>query len=224
MKRVITYLLVILSGTLLVGCPQAENRVRSFIRGYYEIDDIYIQIGHNNNLIEIGGAKNSENWTYYSESIQKEKYDVLCRKHNDMSWNGAYNTYYALGVDFLSIDFVSDADFDETHSAGTSLADILEFESESYYPYLKNGYNRGQSNRINPPTRIIKPLSELTIDDMVMLGQSVPNLVMYPSYELVIAYLDWLSEPTLSKTHNITVTMISDDGRTFEKTIEVSWE
>ncbi len=40
MKRLIIYLLVILSGTLLVGCPEVDYHItRSFVEEYYEVDD-----------------------------------------------------------------------------------------------------------------------------------------------------------------------------------------
>ncbi len=228
MKRLIIYLLVILSGTLLVGCPEVDYHItRSFVEEYYEVDDFEIVAGYKN-TISIKGMKEGNYWKFYNSGSQKDKYDALCKKHNDMSWNKTSFRHCVLGVDFLSIDFVSDADFDETHSAGASLSDILRFESESLYPFVSGGYegaefgenyNRGEYTRIN------KPLSELTIDDMKMLGKDThPNLLADRYYGPYIAYLFWLSEPTLSKTHNITVTMISDDGRTFEKTIQVSWE
>ncbi len=78
-----------------------------------------------------------------------ERYDHLCIKHNDMS----YNQYRSIGlvrdstpvyndIDFTAIEITADIDFDETHPAGSSLADVVRLMSWSPYPYILSGYSQ----------------------------------------------------------------------------------
>ena len=85
-----------------------------------------------------------------SSGAEKEVYDSLCRKHNDLHYNqyrsfpkevNDYSVTYNCR-DFLSIEVVCDKDVDEQHRAGASLCDIVRFMSWSPYKYLASGYSK----------------------------------------------------------------------------------
>ncbi|MDR2894509.1 MAG: hypothetical protein LBU97_03505 [Alistipes sp.] len=124
-------------------------------------------------------------------------------------WEGFHGmTTRCLGVDFISVEVVSDAHFDETHPVGESLGNVVMFKSGSCKPYIDRGY---MGEKYIP---IEMPVSELEPENLILLGNQFND----------IALLEFDREPTLSKMHNITVTMTADDGRVFSDTIEVVFE
>ncbi len=161
---------------------------------------------------------------YQSTGALKESYDALCQKHNDMTYNREFVTRdgfgphrtMSLGIDFTSIDIVSDADFDEDHRAGESLADITGFWCVSYRPYIDSNYtldvpntNLGKVSTIRESLTYITPGNKLSL-----LEARYSNMVT----------LFFQSLPTLSKSHTFTVTMTADDGRVFEDSIQMTFE
>ncbi len=88
-----------------------------------------------------------------------------------------------LAHDFVSIGIVSDAAFDETHPAGTSLADIVIYDSQSSKPFIDSGYQMyywDDDNRfddhytlggdgLHPFYPVYKKLSEVTTDDLKLI-------------------------------------------------------
>lgn len=157
---------------------------------------------------------------YKSTGALKESYDALCEKHNDMTFLRETVTWgpsgprevYLLGVDFLSIDITSDSDFDDEHPAGSSLGDIVKLNSYSLKPYIDSGYKL-----LAPNGTVYHPVyefvSELTPEQLILLGQR--------DY---IGSLRFETQPTLSKTHKFTVTMIADDGREFTASIDMEFD
>ena len=116
-----------------------------------------------------------------------------------------------INLDFVSVSIVSDSDYDAEHPAGSELGDIVMFESITYIDYIRSGY-QGQKGKM-----IYKLVSELLPDDMILLHMSMPGSKW-------LARLKFFSDPTLSKVHNITVTMVADNGKVVSDTVKVSWE
>jgi hypothetical protein len=177
-----------------------------------EVDGEWLPIGVKG--INVHGGGYSLITSYDDEDSKKERYDALCEKHNDMTFNREVYIYpggYApgsFGVDFTSIDIVSNADFDAGHLAGSSLGDIVMFDGRSYKQYIDSGYD----DTLLDDCRIWELVSELTPAQLTLLEyQDGPTL--------------WIqTAPTLSKTHMFTVTMTADDGRVFSDTIEMTFE
>ncbi len=149
-------------------------------------------------------------------SVDEEQiaaYDALCEKHGDMTYNRKINIHSGMGyntnigLDFLSIDVVSDSDYDESHVAGTSLADITLFYGGTLKPFIDSGY--APTGRHTNYSSVESLLTDLTPDQLTLLHS--------------LMYLKFVSLPTLSKTHNFTVTMTADDGRIFSDTIEITF-
>jgi hypothetical protein len=169
-----------------------------------------------------------------------EVYDALCEKYGDMSYNreefvpvGSFPGFLAYSP--VSIEIVSDADFDEDHLAGASLANLVIYDGQSSKPFVDNGYQMyhwedselypsGHKNMdkfpyhsnvsVRPYFPVYKKVSELTAYDLMLI---------YGSNEMVYGYL-YFPVPTLSKRHNITVTFTDERGRVFSDTIAMNFE
>ncbi len=149
--------------------------------------------------------------SYSSASTGEKKavYDSLCNKHSDYGYHGEdpyanepVKKCYA--KDVISFDVVSDSDFDKDHPAGTSLKDILVYDSFTPYRWIKGGY-QGQ-----PTFQHVKVLaSEVQPDDMKLL----------PAIQLFA--LKFFDFPLGNSHHNLTVTVVTDDGVSHEFDLEV---
>lgn len=141
----------------------------------------------------------------------------------DCTYNGKYispSTNWAVLDDFQKITLVSDSDFDEQHKAGTSLADVVNFAGASPYDYIARGYKEGydwESSDIAFYLDEAKSyeygyapvyglLSEMTAEDFRLLE---------PRF-----YLEFVLQPTLGKTHNLTLTVTDTSGEKFT----VTWQ
>ncbi len=129
---------------------------------------------------------------------KKTEYGRLCEKHNDMSYNRKFEEVYPgqvprhMDTDFTAVEITSDADWDATRPAGSSLADITMFHSVSpkkyidsgykdkfdwkkgdYYPLIEKYFGGYQSGSIaqgkNGYHPFSKPVSQLKPEDMVLL-------------------------------------------------------
>lgn len=117
---------------------------------------------------------------------------------------------------FVAMDLVSDSDFDERHGAGTSLSDIVRFVGASAYDYIQSGCTTSYDWRTPPAiyetphlkgwfcelgyAPVEKLLSELGKDDLVLIDP--------------LFFLNFEKRPTLSKTHNLMLTVTDDKGKT----------
>jgi hypothetical protein len=239
MKRLLS--VVLLTALLSGSCEHQIGKekgvktfLRSYIMEYYGIDDITLDYAgvtseYPNGVIDLRVIDGTY-VRYEDVGAKKERYDALCEKHNDMTFNRT-ETFYTWStptrfpdVDFVSIDVVSDADFDNAHPKGSSLKDIMIFKSYTTKPYIDSGYieydwgNSGNSAK-KPYYPLYKVMSELSGDDLILLG--------YPMDSGSLKYFATLSfdtPPTLSRTHTFTVTMTADDGRVFAKSVEMTFE
>lgn len=71
---------------------------------------------------------------------------------------------------FTDLEIWSTADWDAGHPAGTPLDDIVRFESDTPWPYIRSGYTQRYSDKKRGEYYPVHCLvSELTADDMTLL-------------------------------------------------------
>ncbi len=247
-KRIILFLSIT---ALFMGCKSEDYYSyiyrRSFAMNYYETEGIQLATYPQDDKRSIyfnvnAGSRVAE---YKDTGEKKEIYDALCEKYGDMTYNRegrvapegvpSFQAY-----SFVSIEIVSNSDFDEKHPASSSLSDLVFFDSCSSKPYVDNGYveydwgddqtffyTTGDSMR--PYYPINKKVSDLTPTDMKLLyggsgshylGEGVPYGGSCPAY----GWFHFESLPTLSKEHLITVTFTDERGETFSDSIEMTFE
>ena len=119
-----------------------------------------------------------------------------------------WNERTALSDNIVSIHITSDADWDETHPAGTPLDDLFKAYIDSYTEYIRNGYayvgETGPDEGYSGERIIQKPLSEITADELAII-QPDPDFVV-------------LSAPTLAKQHTLTFTLTNSENKTYTLT------
>jgi hypothetical protein len=237
MKKLMFILALILT---LSGCEKKGGEAtyeiyrRSFAMKFYETAGLelnfipYPDADETRLIFEIkyGGDGPICEWRDTGE--KKETYDALCEKYGDMTYNREEFVFIGGEPSFLayspvSIEIVSNHDFDEEHPAGTSLGDLVSFYSYTAKPYIDSGYveydwgvNPGYvGDGKQPFYPIDKKVSELTQDDLMLLYGTGGHLwYIYLKFDL----------PTLSKQHRITVTFTDERGRTFSDTIAMNFE
>lgn len=231
MKRLIFILMI---SVILPGCEKRagdEIYRRSFAMVFYETGSMELMTNPDNKtILNFIISLNNSIGSYKDTGSRKTVYDALCQKHGDMTYNREEFVPFGREPSFLaynpiSVDIVSDANFDEEHLAGTSLADLIIFSSFSSKPFINSGYVEHDwgENEIwyshmagkQPYYPVHKKVSDLTIEDLTLL---------YGFGSTINGALYFQSLPTLSKVHNITVTFTDERGETFSDTIEMNFE
>ena len=146
---------VILHG-ILIGCDPYYKMTKcpSYVVCYVELKSIDLSVEPSNPqciLIDSGNDLPIIDYGLRSTGIEKDKYDQLCQKHNDLSYNHYRSLSYDPAIDYDSVTYndcdfteiivTSDKDFDEAHQAGQNLSDIVRFMSWSPYRYILSGYS-----------------------------------------------------------------------------------
>jgi hypothetical protein len=124
---------------LLSGCDvRYTHKFQSYILYYNDYQDFILEICDSGGITIAGfGGKEVANWE--SKRRKKVIYDSLCVLHNDMRYNTKRDFIASPGwgdcfkSDIVSIDVVSNTDFDEQHPAYSSLNDIIRLLSVSLY-------------------------------------------------------------------------------------------
>ncbi len=227
-RRILIIFILILCGCYREVTKPSEIYLRSYVMSYYDVDGIVLTAYKESARITVNNLVDGWIGGYTDEGEKKEAYDALCEKHGDMTFcrtvlkmPGEYVAYP--GVDYVSIEITSDADFDDRHPAGSSLADIATFISSSVKPYIDNGYVYPIYG--DPGSAVKKLVSDLIPEDLVLTGED--RVTAYRPIPAVVGYfgaLEFRQKPTLSKTHTFTVTLTADDGRVFSDTVEMTFE
>ena len=233
-KKTFSFLAICL---LLFSCDKVTERISpSYVCQYNEFKKISAsQI--DNGAIVVGVNGFSMFYNIDSQGEEKRIFDSLCVKHNDLSYNKEIRYIVALpnqylACDFTSINVTSDADFDDLHPMGSSLNDIFRFMSWSPYRYILDGY-RYYEEKAKKVSKYFKnyygndwfdyskrscnyPVDKMACDidpdDMTLLG------------EISICVLKAESNPTISKQHNLTITLTADNGKTYSTTLFAEFE
>ena len=239
--KILSAAAVLTSALMFYGCDVYTTHLcPSYILRYTEADGIKLSY-HNDweyedtdNCIWIDltfpGQDLIKDYSLTDKGKEKEMYDSLCRKHNDIGYNRKRSWYVlppfpsSATSDFLSIEIFSDADYDEAHPAGTNLADIVRYMGFSPYQYILSGYK--DSYYYNPSehsSAFNKYLAKFSnrgayfaIDKMV--PDLTPEDLTLPETERT-CMLHFEVAPTLASEHNITVKIHTDDGKVFSASI-----
>ncbi len=202
---------LLLGITLIVltapGCNRSYTYdVNSYIQEYTKIKDVILkEYVYDRSMIALQFSPFSH-VSFLSEGEDKHVYDSLCTAHGDLGYNKRISlilnimnvsSYYP---DILSIDFVSDADFDETHPAGTSLNDYLLITYTNAYEYVSSGYSSEK------PREQTKLLSEIESQDLLLLLSSFT--------------LSFIKTPEIEMKHTLTVKVELSDSRILETSMD----
>ena len=89
-----------------------------------------------------------QDYTLKSTGNEYKEYVRLCKKHNDESFNQyrwfpenlPQESVMYIDKDFISIDVITETEYDSEHHAGSSLSDIIRFMSWSPVKFINSGY------------------------------------------------------------------------------------
>jgi len=224
---------------LLFGCEKyASYYVNSYVEDYVDPEYLVLDTLSYGNYFKL--AISAQNARQYCNIVKnKDIYNYYCSIHHDDSYHhkilyptrmNAYSRY-----DYSAVNVTSTIDWDSAHPAGMSLNDIVHFISVSPYKYIlsgcktlcsiptettseycKDAFSSSSSNvehyfANRPQYPIDKKCSELTADDLVLLGWGV-SLYRF-------AYLVFETPPPKPCTVNVKLTATT--GKEFGASIDV---
>lgn len=147
-----------------------------------------------------------------------ENFKELSNHYGDNTYNRKvmdfrYHDERALADQYAGIKIVSDADFDENHPAGSSLADIIMCLYGTYWPYIQSNYLDTPDNSHAKSVDVLKRINELTVEDLTLIRTT----------DKFYFYLYFLNTPTLATQHNFTITMTTVEGEEYEYIVPVDF-
>ena len=177
----------------------------------------------------------------YATLARQEAHRRLSNKHGDCEYNHTYTYEHSINLfvdynrptaysdDFVEIRISSNADYNETHPVGYSLADITTFTGYSYEEYINSGYTFVNERLYGTPLYhsrdIHKRVSKLTIADLTLLANHTFSDIKGPSYPQNIFdfALTFETTPTLAQQHTLEIVFVSDEGKEFRFNVDVDF-
>ncbi len=153
MNKTVKFCICILLGCFMGSCDVYKTkRCQSYVPCYQVLNSIRLTNDDeflNCIVIRPGNDILAQEFSLFSSGGEKDEYDRLCAKHNDLNYNKyrhflgniANEELSYIDKDFTGIFITSDKVYDSAHPAGTSLSDIVRFMSWSPYRYIKSGYS-----------------------------------------------------------------------------------
>jgi hypothetical protein len=157
---------------------------KNYIQSFVLCDSITFGIDDRSNNLYI---------VFLGERIDSHdnRFQSLIEHFGDTAYNKELTSMFmfqqAVADEFISIDLISDRDFDALHPAGESLRNIMKFHGASPYKYITSGYTDEfdwNGNDIpegfdvflvdSPPNGyhpVYKLLPALAVDDLKLLGK-----------------------------------------------------
>ncbi len=220
-----------LVGCIPLGCYIDDTSLyRSYITHYGVIDRLMVSTVSYEDYVYYLYADFERCYGGPKGSTGEKIYEFLCLKHGDMSYNkreGGMPSRPAVGHDFVSIDITSDADYTEGYPAGSSLAPLAEFSGLTAMPYIASGYGKlyegeypdfyragNEYGRLYP---VYGRLNELGREDMAALMISPSAFLPH------FGAFRFVTFPDLSRSHDFTVTLTTDEGLVFTTTFHVDF-
>lgn len=223
MKR-FTVVAAVLVSMLFTSCRQeivGEFCAPGFVSDYrsFSSDNLPVDIGDEcvtDGLLTIRlplryGKSSVYDTRDYRIEGEESRYYACCVKFNDLYYNQVVsitmdmtymdNCVHAISEIVTDIEVLCDEDWAPGYPAGTSLNDIFSIRLVSLYPYVSCGYTG------DVDTRIDKPLSDVTSEDMTLVRY---NHIEDRVFDLYTSVLPDESVRTLR------VRLSTDEGRELE--------
>ncbi|MDO4790573.1 MAG: hypothetical protein Q3998_06380 [Porphyromonas sp.] len=252
MKQISSILLFVLTAILLQSCDpffwkngrdEKQVHIPHYVMGYLDnAKELSIDHYGYEGSIDISWAHSVLVLGWDSKGEDLEKYKALCTKNGDTKYealssvvgkDGGFNylnhgRYYYNSNAITGINVTSDAAWDETHPAGTSLNDIIIFHSNALDPFIKAGYKgffawNEKAQKFVPTTpenshsnklgKIECRLSKFDFSSCRLLGMG----------EVKLASLKIGKKPTQEKKHIIKIEVLFEDGTKTSKLISVNY-
>ena len=252
--------LLVLTGCDLIGLDWTgcgsfyatkKEKSPSYVVCYVNLESIRLSIDNNDaRCLSIQpGFHVDVLYGLHSSGAEKKKYDQLCIKHNDISYNQYHvfmgkpprdeETVAYFACDFTEITVTADKDFDETHPAGTDLSDIVRFMSWSPYKYILSGYSKYYHYDKSDVSTAFDSMMRRYINnkyfdketdaecypiDKLIRDLTADDLILVghgaPGF-LGMLYFDKL--PTGEGEYEVVVTIRTDDNRTLSNTVKMQF-
>ena len=255
-----TFLLLIIFSLTLSSCDNFYDRkVNNLVGDYRDIENIVIEQIDNNCCKLSYDENNVIIYDYVSESSKlKYIFDSLSIKHSDINYKGKARSstsgypFTCLATDFISITVTSTNNYNATHTANSSLNDIIRFISLSCYPFIKSNYRdaidyENTLNGMNAIDRkyLDKPLRGSSwMSGLRGFGETTPfspiskqldrltkdDLILVGYYGTrrrpsnIIGFLYFTELPDVLGDYEIKVEMVGDNGKTYTATTTMKFE
>lgn len=251
-KHISSFCGAVIALGLLTGCDVYEwVKSPSYVDCYVNLESINLSVeSSDHQCIRITHGTDFPLIAYGLRSkgaSEKEKYDQLCKKHNDLSYNKyrslskhvEYDSVTYAEYDFTEITVTSDKDYDEAHPAGESLSDIVRFMSWSPYRYILSGYSRYYHYDKSDVSDAFDTMMRIYINreyfdnatdatcypvDKLVKDLTAGDLVLlghdYPDF---LGMLYFEKKPDGEGEHNITVTMRTDTDKVLSNTVKMQF-
>ena len=227
----------------LIGSGAFTITLPHYLLCFFEPESFDVSVNDDKRLISVDfkiiefhtqyyDFRDAENPDKYPE--EAEIYESLCERYKDTSysteqrmmpyWNG--RRYPVNNI--VSIEIVSDADYDKGHPAGSSLADICELFTASPRDFIASGYTDNYESNWDLETLALfgedkiwtlkvkpihKRLDKCWAEDLVLAGY-------YPKF----FKLRFPQAPAANFEGSFTIKLLDEKGQVFTlKTEPVSW-
>lgn len=178
-------ILILLSLIVLCSCNEwgsyYEAYHEHFITNYFTYNNIDVKVietpavpewGQNYNYRFVMISADIDEWYHSKETDESRKaiFEQLAEKYGDIGFN---RTVGGSGPDLRElyaaesiskIELICLEDVGENHPAGSSVAEMFEFESHTPYDYIQSRYTNFYNKKI------VKRLDQLTTDDLYLIG------------------------------------------------------
>lgn len=248
-------IILIVSAMCLIGCwrvaesPMGALFVESFVHRYVDFENTFWEFDVTTKTLYMAVADSrpdeashadcaywmgSRCWDMECCQEQCLLYRQLSEKNNDTAYNRriAKEEQFdiaAIGHNFTKIDIVSNADFDENHPAGCSLADMVMLTYGTYKPYIDSGYYEKHSapwyyNLANNCTVKSAMLCDLGLSDLSVLRVKcfrkgvINNVKLNDDFQFTFETL-----PTLEQQHTLDIVFVSDEDEEFRFKVDVDF-
>ncbi len=252
MKKLVNLSILLLTLVLLTGCdkdnPNIQNTrtIRSFVLSFWGKTDVVISEPYKGLFFLVG--KGGERYNWFDKGEAKHKYDEYCLKIGDMSYNRKHTMMgnllsVSVGREFSAesiqrIEVVSDAAWDDTHPAGSSLNDVMAFLSTNPLPYIASGYSAYVNSEPGPnfhfggdfsPYWWIKSDENMGKLELVEGRLSDIDFSRYTLLGLSSVWEGWgvfrfISTPTKAQEHELTFTISFKDGGLSQAKHRIKWD
>ena len=208
------FCLVAMTAVLLSSCTRPDYvKADSYVIEYDDIQSYSFSSGPDG--IFFVTLQLPVHYSIIGDEENLARFEELRRKHNDYSRKhsvgsvvGEFRNFeqegFAYAVDFTGISVTSDADFDDAHPAGSSLADIMEVSFVDNISYINSGYKKGLKNQ----TRTIR-LSELNQTDLTA------------AYRLRLSFT---TAPSRATSQTLTIILTDDSDNSYTYTVDYPYK